>query len=362
VRVLNDDGSATEYVDVESDFDPASIQAGEVKTMDCLTCHNRVTHEFADPAESVDLSMSRGTIDPGIPSIRLKAVEVLSQAYPNRDAAMRAIADLGRYYENSAYKDTAKVNAAIAAVQDIYDHTVFHDQKIDWKTYPNNLGHFNAPGCFRCHDGKHLDENQQAIRLECNVCHSIPVVAGAADFVTNIEISRGLEPETHRNPNWISLHNQAIDTSCSACHTMEDAGGTSNTSFCSNSACHGNVFTYAGFDAPKLREILQSQLPPPAPTPTPGAAPENPTFAANVGGFFQASCAACHNPTTLAGGLDLTSYAAAMRGGQDGVVIAPGDAEGSRLVAVQASQHFANLPAAQLDLVRQWIAAGAPEQ
>ena len=30
---------------------------------------------------------------------------------------------------------------------------------------------------------------------------------------------------------------------------MDDPGGTSNTSFCSNSACHGNVFTYAGFDA-----------------------------------------------------------------------------------------------------------------
>jgi hypothetical protein len=362
VRVVNDDGSTTEYVDVESGFDPTSIQPGELRVMDCLTCHNRVTHEFPDPAESVDLALSRGVIDPEIPSIRLKAVEVLSQPYASRDGAVRAIEDLQRYYENSAYGDVEQVQAAIAAIQDIYDHTVFHDQKIDWNTYPNNLGHFDAPGCFRCHDGKHLDSNQQAIRLECNVCHSIPVVAGAADFVTSIEISRGPEPESHLNPNWISLHNQAIDTSCAACHTTEDAGGTSNTSFCSNSACHGNVFTYAGFDAPKLREILQAQLPAPAPAPTPGPAPENPTYDANVGSFLQAACAACHNATTLAGGLDLTSYAATMQGGKDGAVVIPGDPEASLLVSVQSSQHFVNLSTAELEIVRQWITTGAPAQ
>jgi hypothetical protein len=122
------------------------------------------------------------------------------------------------------------------------------------------------------------------------------------------------------------------------------------------------VFTYAGFDAPKLREILQSQVPPPAPTPTPGPAPENPTYDANVGGFFQATCAACHNSTTLAGGLDLTSYASVMQGGTDGTVIAPGDADASLLVSVQSGKHFANLPAAELDIVRQWIEDGAPEQ
>ena len=146
---------------------------------------------------------------------------------------------------------------------------MFPDQKIDWTTYPNNLGHINSPGCFRCHDGKHLDPKQQAIRLECNLCHSVPVVAGPDAFVANIEISRGPEPDTHRNPNWISLHNKSIDTSCSACHTMDDPGGTSNTSFCSNSACHGNVYTYAGFDAPNLRAVLQAQIPTPAPTSDP---------------------------------------------------------------------------------------------
>ena len=363
VRVKNDDGTTTEYVDVQSGFDPKSVDPSKLKAVDCLTCHNRVTHNFMPPAESVDLAMSRGLIDPAIPDIHLKAVEVLTAKYETRDQAVRAINELDRYYKNSTYTGHEdKIAAAIQTIQGIYDHTVFLDQKIDWTTYPNNLGHINSPGCFRCHDGKHLDSNQQAIRLECNLCHAIPVVAGAEDFVTNIEISRGPEPESHRSPNWISLHNQSIDSSCSACHTMDDAGGTSNTSFCSNSACHGTVFSYAGFDAPKLREILQAQIPTPAPTPIPAPLVGNPTYDGNIAAVIGPKCSVCHSAPTLAGGMDLTTYAGLMKGGKDGAVIVPGDPAGSRLIQIQSSQHFANLSTAELELVKQWIEAGAPEK
>jgi hypothetical protein len=290
---------------------------------------------------------------------------VLRKEYASVDEALERIANLDAYYQthHSGFygANTEKVTSAIAALQEIYSTSVFPDQEVDWDTHPSNVGHIDSPGCFRCHDGKHLDAEQEAIRLECNVCHSIPVVAGAEDFLTEIEISRGPEPESHRNPNWISLHNQSVDSSCSACHTMDDPGGTSNTSFCSNSACHGTVFTYAGFDAPKLREILQSQLPPPAPVPTAGPPPANPTYAADVGVVLGAKCTACHNPTTLAGGLDMSSLAALMSGGKDGAVIIPGDSASSLLVTVQSAQHFANLAEAELELVKQWIDAGAPE-
>jgi hypothetical protein len=366
VRVVNDDGSTTDFQDVESGVNASTIDPAKLREMDCTTCHNRITHHVYTPEESVDRQISLGIISRDIPDIRERGVAVLREQYATRAEALESIGALDGYYAThfsgfyGAHTDT--VRQAITALQQIYSASVFIDQKVDWNTHPSNIGHFDSPGCFRCHDGKHLDANQGAIRLECNVCHSIPIVAGPADFVTDIEISRGPEPESHRNPNWIALHNKAIDTSCSACHTLQDAGGTSNTSFCSNSACHGNVFTYAGFDAPKLREVLQSQLPPPAPTPTPGPAPEHPTYAANVGGFFQSTCAACHNSTMIAGGLDVTSYVSLMQGGKDGAVILPGNAESSLLVSVQSGKHFANLPAAELGIVRQWIQAGAPEQ
>jgi hypothetical protein len=363
VRVTNDDGTVTEYMDVESAFDKSTLDEAKLITMDCVTCHNRVTHEFAFPEESVNIAMSRGQINPEIPLIRKKAMEALSVQYPSRDRAFAALDDLQGYYQKTSYYSghEDQITSAIQTLKDIYDRTVFHDQQIDWKTYPNNLGHMNSPGCFRCHDGRHLDANQEAIRLECNVCHSIPVVAGANDFVTQIEISRGPEPESHRNPNWISLHNAAFGPSCAACHTMDDPGGTSNTSFCSNSACHGNVYTFAGFDAPTLREILKDQLPPPEPTVVVPASTDSPTFETYVGPLFASKCTGCHGDLAT-GGLNMLTYADLMKGSANGPVVVPGDSANSVLFELQRTgEHFANLTAEELEIIKQWIDAGAPE-
>ncbi|MEO8356376.1 MAG: NapC/NirT family cytochrome c [Chloroflexota bacterium] len=364
VRIYNDDGTTTEYIDVESDFDKSTLDETKLVPMDCVTCHNRITHEFSFPEESINIAMSRGQISPEIPQIHRKAVEVMSIQYESREDAFTAIDKLEAYYKSGDYYPGhgEQISSAIQTLKDIYDRTVFHTQEINWTTYPNNLGHINSPGCFRCHDGKHLDVNEQAIRLECNVCHSIPVVKRADDFVTNIEISTGPEPESHLNPNWISLHNQAFGASCSACHTTDDPGGTSDTSFCSNSACHGNVYTFAGFDAPTLREILKSQLPPPEPAPELPAATEAPTFENYVAPLVTIKCAACHGDLA-SGGLNMLTYEGLMEGSSNGPVVVPGDSANSLLFQVQsAGGHFANLAADELEVIKQWIDSGAPEK
>ncbi|HMZ08418.1 MAG TPA: NapC/NirT family cytochrome c [Anaerolineales bacterium] len=366
VRVYNEDGTFTEYTDIESGFDPTTIDESQLKQMDCVTCHNRVTHNFKEPSKSVDESMSSGLIDPSIPFIRQKAVEALSTEYATRDEAMKAIAGIEDEYKRNLFdvysQNGEKIQQAIVEIQAIYDRTVFHDQKIDWKTYPNNLGHIDAPGCFRCHDGKHLNAENEAVRLECNVCHAVPVTANADDFVTRIEISRGPEPETHLNPNWISMHNQTLGPSCTNCHNTKDPGGTSNTSFCSNSACHGNVFTYAGFDAPALREIIQSQLPPPEPALEVPALTGDPTYENYIGALFTVKCTGCHTEGDAAPeGLDLSTYAAIMKGSENGPVIIAGDSTNSLLVQIQSADHFANFTLDELNNVINWIIAGAPE-
>ena len=50
-----------------------------------------------------------------------------------------------------------------------------------------------------------------------------------------------------------------------------------------------------------------------------------------------------------------------MAGGEDGPVIVPGDSAGSHLVEVQSGQHFATLSTDELEVVKRWIDAGAPE-
>lgn len=44
--------------------------------------------------------------------------------------------------------------------------------KTDWQAHPNNIGHLNAQGCFRCHDGQHFSTDGKVIRNECSVCHT----------------------------------------------------------------------------------------------------------------------------------------------------------------------------------------------
>jgi hypothetical protein len=288
-------------------------------------------------------------------------VEVLSAEYASTQAAMDGIAGLAAYYQGKE-ADAGEVEAAVKALQDAYKASNFVEQKVNWETHPDNLAHKDSPGCFRCHDGKHLNPEQKAIRLECNVCHSIPVVASPFDFTAKIELSRGPEPQSHLNENWITLHNQAIDTTCANCHTTEDPGGTSNTSFCSNSACHGSVWTYAGFDAPALREVLKNQLPPqptPAPLPEGGAA----TYEATIGPLLQSRCAGCHGEGGIKG-LNVTTYATLMQGSESGAVVVSNDPQGSRLVQVQSGDlpHFGQFTPDELELLITWINAGAPEQ
>jgi hypothetical protein len=372
VKVINDDGTVTEYIDSESNIDPKSIPQDKLEKMDCITCHNRASHQVLKPEEAMDQNLARGLISAKIPEIRAKGVEVLRGDYQNTDEAMKGIAGLRDFYQQN-YPDFFSKNAtliiqAINVLQETYKNSVYPEQQFNWDTHPNNIGHEYSAGCFRCHDGKHINAQGQVVRLECNLCHSIPVVAGPNDLVSNIELNRGLEPESHLNSNWINLHRQVYNETCSYCHTTRDPGGTSNTSFCSNSACHGQTWKYAGFDAPGIRTTLIEQAklyitPTPesvAPTLQPGAVL---TFADQIAPMLEAKCVSCHHTGGIAG-LDLSSYAGLMQGGQSGPAVVPGDPQGSLIVQKQSGDqaHFGQLTAEELNILTQWIQAGAPEK
>ncbi|MBI3361512.1 MAG: NapC/NirT family cytochrome c [Chloroflexi bacterium] len=368
IRVTDAEGRVTEYTDLSANFDRALLDKGKLVRMDCITCHNRITHNIPLPDRAVDSALSRGLISTEIPIIRQKAVEILQGQYPLPGDALAAIDDLDSFYARK-YPDfyaanSDQVKQAIGVLNAIYTSSVFPHQKVDWNTHPNNLGHKDWPGCFRCHDGKHVTSAGQAIRLECNLCHTIPDVATAGQFLTRIEINRGPEPQSHLNTHWIARHRTFFDQSCSSCHNTANPGGTDNSSFCSNSACHGTTWKFVGFDAPGLAQIIAEQLPAPTPAPTPVPAPVAgpPTYTANIQPLFQDKCSMCHGPGSLVAGMDLTTYEGAMKGSQNGPVIKPGDSANSKLIQVQSGEHFAKLSSDELALVKQWIDGGAVEK
>jgi hypothetical protein len=44
---------------------------------------------------------------------------------------------------------------------------------LTWGYHPNNIGHQDFPGCFRCHDGEHSSADDRVITQDCDLCHTI---------------------------------------------------------------------------------------------------------------------------------------------------------------------------------------------
>lgn len=377
VRVMNEDGTMTEYLDVSSDVDISAIDEEELHEMDCITCHNRITHYVPKPEDAVNLAITKGLISPDLPYVVWLSVTLLDQDYESKEAGIAAMEGVTAYYEENypeiAVEHAADIAQVVTALQDIYNQNIFPDQEMDWDTHPDNLGHINDPGCFRCHDGGHLTEEKEAIRLECNICHSIPVVSDETDLVTTIELSGGVEPPSHTNTNWMTLHGRVIDQTCESCHTPTNPDITlvdltnkppADDSFCGNEACHSNVWTYAAFSEDALQPFLEEQIAAMAPPPAPEVDEDAPvalTYVDLVQPKFDAVCTACHTGDA-SGGLDLNSYEALLAGGETGPAVVPGDPDASVLVQVQSTDdHFRNLSEADLDSIIEWILAGAPE-
>jgi hypothetical protein len=385
VRVDLPDGTKMEYVDVESGFDAAAVKESDLQKMDCITCHNRTSHPIKQPEEYVDQLLAQKLVSAKIPGIHQKAIEILKADYASMADAEKGIRALSDFYqkEHADFYSSGKplVDQAVEEIWSVYQRSTFVEQKMNADTHPDNAQHQYSAGCFRCHDGKHITAKTEAIRLECNLCHSIPIVTGPDKFVTNIELSNGPEPELHRNTNWIMVHQNSIDATCSTCHTMDDPGGVSNTSFCSNSACHGAKWTYAGFDAPKIRSILNTTIQPtPAPTAKPAAPPaetnDEPapaveetstpsgkiTYDGNIAVILQ-KCTSCHGDNGMKGVI-LKNYTTIMAGSPEGALVVLGDSKSSLILKVLTGSqpHFAQLTQEELKTLTEWIDAGALEK
>ena len=146
--------------------------------MDCVDCHNRPTHAFDLPENAVDKQMSIGRISPELPYIRKKAVEVLKVNYPSREIAQQSIRDEINNFYRSNYAQIYQTRRSLVQqageeVSAIYLRNVFPDMRVSWGVHPNNLGHNDSPGCFRCHDGSHTSADGQTITNDCSSCHQV---------------------------------------------------------------------------------------------------------------------------------------------------------------------------------------------
>ena len=150
----------------------------ETREMDCIDCHNRPSHAFQLPDEAVDAAMQAGSISPALPFAKHQALDLLRKPYSTREQARRQIPAAFENYYRSAYPavyaaNRAAVQRSAKAVLAAWDRNVFPAMRITWGTYPNNLGHMDFPGCFRCHDGSHNSSSGTSITQDCGACHNL---------------------------------------------------------------------------------------------------------------------------------------------------------------------------------------------
>jgi cytochrome c len=84
---------------------------------------------------------------------------------------------------------------------------------------------------------------------------------------------------------------------------------------------------------------------------------------AEVSPIFSTKCGMCHSAALATNGLNLSTYADAMKGAASGPVIVPNDSANSKLIQIQSQGgHPGQLSAEELAIVSAWIDAGAPEK
>ena len=131
--------------------------------------------------DAVDESMANGTPDPALPFVHKQGLLLIQAKYGSQEeAATKIKAGLESFYRSqypaiwSAHQ--AQVDQAADVLTTIYKQNVFPEMKVTWGTYPNNIGHNNFPGCFRCHDGNHTTKDGKTITNDCAACHNLLAV------------------------------------------------------------------------------------------------------------------------------------------------------------------------------------------
>ena len=249
------DGSVVTYKNVKTTLSDADLASAERLTMACMDCHNRAGHPFRDPESVIDAAFASGELNRGLPYIKKTILGMFDEIVESKEQAMKVV--------EQTYEDYRKAHAQAVEEFESGNAREFIEQRkefwadllvssdfpeaedVTWRSFPDNLGHKNFPGCFRCHSGRLQDEKGTPIPVNCSSCHSLPLVT-QRDRIPEyyLALIDQKKPRTHRRPDWMSKHMDHLgDERCSNCHE-EIKFGVNDKTFCSNSGCHAVDWQY----------------------------------------------------------------------------------------------------------------------
>lgn len=247
VGIQQPDGNFKEYYArdmlgmAKTSFVKEAFEKGEVRHMDCIDCHNRTAHEIPPPEKLIDNAIEDGLISTEIPYIRAKAIQVLRESYNSfeeAEGAINAILDDFRKNMPEVFEEqNSKIVTAVVHLKQIYKENNFPEMGLNWETNPNNEHHTPSLGCFRCHDGKHVSTDEagkpgEVISVECNLCHTVPIVGRGDDLLIEAPVIVGSIPDTHADFSWTIAHQNISEGEKQECYQCHGQG------FCNNGVCH----------------------------------------------------------------------------------------------------------------------------
>jgi len=170
-------GEITIYQDTLAPLKTEKLESSTSRTMDCMDCHNRPSHNYLTPQEFIDHAIAAGEIPSDLPYIKKVSMRLFTETYPTTDTMLMEIENyINNYYDKKLddkelYAD--KIEKAIAGLKKGASTYIFPEMKASWDVYPNHIGHKTYNGCFRCHTGNHVSESGESISKDCNICHNI---------------------------------------------------------------------------------------------------------------------------------------------------------------------------------------------
>ena len=206
------------YQDEENPITDSLIVPKNIRTMDCMDCHNRPSHSYRPPAFFVNEAITAGTIPIELPGIKSLAMEICSEEFSSGDSDKNYIRSTILEYYESEYPEIfeeqkALVEQGIEGLQSAYSNNIFPDMKVRWSAYPNHIGHLEFNGCFRCHNDRHISDSGKTIEKDCNLCHTIEA-QGQPD---NIEFAKSDAPLKFKHP--VDIDGEWKESLCTDCHT-----------------------------------------------------------------------------------------------------------------------------------------------
>jgi nitrate/TMAO reductase-like tetraheme cytochrome c subunit len=210
-------GKVTVYRNPDNPVEDSIINASQTRTMDCIDCHNRPSHNYKSPPVYFDKALLTGAVSKDIPFIKKVSMDILRQSFRDKDTALLTIKNhITNYYttfDSNLYEQrTESINNSISAIQTAFSQNTFPAMKVTYDNYPEHIGHQETEGCFRCHNDAFKSESGRTITKDCNLCHTI-VGQGRPGMMqfTTIRDTLGFQHPIDIGTAW-------KEANCSECH------------------------------------------------------------------------------------------------------------------------------------------------